>query len=319
MVLSVSREKQKGETNTNVHATHDSGSHGYDPFPASDVVKTVDLGELSVPKEWQPVRRSYKESITHPRLNLVDGEPGKGCGRPQIGKEQLPCQWGWRFQKCFVDTPQVQPPVLRGFVRSDSCGAQSAGTDRGDKETEEDGEYKDKFVAKSKRLLSVSAPLQAGRDTKGDEEDSVEESLKNETDQRCRRYGYHPQQRRGSARRTGIRLCQWVGYIAAVPWEALKGGSPHHPSLSIVMAKVGRVQTSALWRFWIRCQCPVAPAFPRFPNWCQVVRVGTDLVSRTTPSLFVQMRFARGKEVPTGVRPKTVARCRNQIDPAMAS
>lgn len=38
-------------------AGHNSRGHDYEPFPASDVIKTVD-----------------KQEITHPRLNLVDCE-----------------------------------------------------------------------------------------------------------------------------------------------------------------------------------------------------------------------------------------------------
>ena len=81
--------------------------------------------------------------------------------------------------------------MLRKFVRLCRDGGHPAGTDRGDKEIEEDGERKDEFVAKRERFPSVSAPLETGRNAEGDEEDSVEKSLKNETNQRCRRYGYH--------------------------------------------------------------------------------------------------------------------------------
>jgi len=51
----------------------------------------------------------------------------------------------------------------------------------GDKEAEEDGERKDKFIAKGERFLSVTAPLEAGGDAEDDEEDSVEKCLEDET------------------------------------------------------------------------------------------------------------------------------------------
>ena len=53
-------------------------------------------------------------------------------------------------------------------------------TYRGDKKAEEEGESRDKFVAKSERLLSVSTPLEVDRNAEDDEERSIEESLKNE-------------------------------------------------------------------------------------------------------------------------------------------
>lgn len=112
--------------------------------------------------------------------------------------------------------------------------AHPGGTDRGDKEAEEDGERKDKFVAKSERLPFVSAPLETGRNAKRDEENTVEKGLKNETNQRCRRYGYHLLRGGGSAGRTGIKLCQRVGYIAIGFLGASRSGFPHHRSPIVV-------------------------------------------------------------------------------------
>lgn len=76
--------------------------------------------------------------------------------------------------------------MLQRFVRLWRYEADPPGTDRGDKKTEEDGERKNKFVANGERLPSVSAPLETGRDAKGDEENSVEKSLKDEANQCCR-------------------------------------------------------------------------------------------------------------------------------------
>jgi len=45
---------------SNESAGHSSRGHHYDPVPASDVVKTVD-----------------KQEITHPGLNLINGESGE--------------------------------------------------------------------------------------------------------------------------------------------------------------------------------------------------------------------------------------------------
>ena len=43
-LLSVSVGEWEIKKRTNKSATHDSGWHNDDPFPGSDVVKTVDLG-----------------------------------------------------------------------------------------------------------------------------------------------------------------------------------------------------------------------------------------------------------------------------------
>lgn len=59
--------------------------------------------------------------------------------------------------------------------------ARSTGTDRGDEEAEKDRESKGKLATKGERLLLVPAPLEVYRDAEDDEEDSVEESLENET------------------------------------------------------------------------------------------------------------------------------------------
>ena len=67
------------------------------------------------------------------------------------------------------------------FMRFRCNRVHSTGTDHGNKEAEEDGETKDKFIAKGESLLSVSAPLEADRDAEDDEEDSVEERLESET------------------------------------------------------------------------------------------------------------------------------------------
>jgi hypothetical protein len=60
------------------------------------------------------------------------------------------------------------------FMSLRRCEAHSAGTDRGDEETEEKREGKDKFVPKSERFPSMSAPLKTGGYTEGDQEDPVE-------------------------------------------------------------------------------------------------------------------------------------------------
>ena len=57
-----------------------------------------------------------------------------------------------------------------------------AGTNHGDKETEEDRERKYKFVAKSERRFPIFAPLEVCRDAEDDEEYSVEECLEREAD-----------------------------------------------------------------------------------------------------------------------------------------
>jgi len=78
--------------------------------------------------------------------------------------------------------------VLRNFVSLRGCRAISAGTtNRGDKEAQEDGKSKGKFVSKSERFLFVPAPLEVGRDAKDDEKYSVEEGLEDETNQGRRR------------------------------------------------------------------------------------------------------------------------------------
>ena len=61
-------------------------------------------------------------------------------------------------------------------------GMDPAGTNHGDKETEEDGERKYKFVAKSERRFPIFAPLEVCRDAEDDEEYSIEECLEREAD-----------------------------------------------------------------------------------------------------------------------------------------
>ena len=57
-----------------------------------------------------------------------------------------------------------------------------AGTNHGDKEAEENGEYKCKFVAKSERRFPIPAPLEICRDDEDNNEGSIEECLEREAD-----------------------------------------------------------------------------------------------------------------------------------------
>jgi hypothetical protein len=93
-------------------------------------------------------------------------------------------------------------------------GGDPAGTNRGDKEAEENRESKNKFVANGERRFLMPAPLEVGRDGKDDEEDSVEERFEREANYNCLRVGDHLQRPRG-----GRNKSTWVGglYNCRVP------------------------------------------------------------------------------------------------------